>query len=555
MVAVPKMKNTKQHERRPEYAYNAEAIPLALVYPNTYAVGMGNLGFQFLYDHINSRSLFRAERFFSEAAPNAAKTEPRSFESGKRLSEFPVIAFSVPFENDYPRIPQILLASGISPLRDERSSGHLVIGGGVSVSMNPEPVSDFFDAIHIGEVPDDFNKDFTILDAAHSYLQAKEFSKEAFLQTVRNIPGVYLPQAYSFVFDAQNTIVEIRSAPGFPEKVRAIKRREKESSVPVSVFFAPEAEFGEAFLVETNRGCSRGCRFCSAGWIHFPVRYAESSRFLNCIDEALKQDRTVGLIGSDLAGHPELIDMLEYIIKRGGTFSLSSIRPEALDEKTIALIAATGQKTATLAPETASDRMKRVIGKKIESERFQELIAKLVTAGIPNVRLYFMIGLPTETDHDIEEIIGFVDQCRNVFLSASRPRGKIGSLSIQVNPFVPKPWTPFQWAAMADSKVLERRIKLLKSGIKQPNVQLRVESPKHSIVQGLFSRADRRLSERLIEWALNPGLRPKPSRRDSETMIFRERGSTEIFPWDIVDHGVAKETLRKIYETSTAQER
>ncbi len=363
---------------------------------------MANLGFQFVYKHLNSFSNIRAERFFLPDAAAQKYGSPRgavSEETARPLTDFPLIAFSIPFENDYFKVPKILSDAGIPPLENDRRSGDpFVIAGGVSVSMNPEPLAPFLDLAFIGEIDDEAADNFSSLLAdtlsARSMFQ---MDRKSFKGQFQNIPGVYVPSAYKFHFTNDGTIFEIVPESGFPGKINAVKRRSKESPVPVSVLFTSETEFGESFLVETNRGCGRGCRFCAGGWIHFPVRHTEFTRFRREVDEAIDGGRTVGLIGSDLAGHPDLEEILAHILDRGGKFSLSSIRPEGLTPQTVKFLSRTGQKTATLAPETASSRMKKVIGKEIASEKFYELVDQLVTAGIPNLRFYFMIGLPTET--------------------------------------------------------------------------------------------------------------------------------------------------------------
>jgi len=532
-------------------------LPVALVYPNVYRVGMGNLGFQFLYNYLNSRPEFSAERFFlpdSSATSKRRDRGPVSEESGRPLRDFPIIAFSVPFENDYPAVPGTLLAAGIPPLQHDRGpSDPLIIAGGVSVSMNPEPLAAFLDIAFIGEVddPDTEAKDFfSALADAFLVTRSALAVRKSFLKQFAGVPGAYVPSAYKFVYGDNGLITAIVPDAGFPQRVAAVKKRSKEAPVPVSVLFSPEAEFGESLLVETNRGCGRGCRFCAAGWIHFPVRHAQFETFREEVDKAVEAGRTVGLIGSDLAGHPELEDVLTHIVDRGGRFSLSSIRPEGLTSRIIELLAATGQKTATLAPEVASKRMKAVIGKKIPSERFHELAGQLVAAGIPNIRFYFMIGLPTETDEDCSEIVDFMIESRKIFVEASRKSKKIGQISIQVNPFVPKPWTPFQWAAMEQPKVLERRIRIIRDGLKgMPNLVVRVESVKQAFNQAFLSRGDRRIAATALRVAQKErwAAALKKERVDPAFYVLRERSRDEIFPWEVTDHGVPRGTLLKIY--------
>jgi radical SAM superfamily enzyme YgiQ (UPF0313 family) len=533
------------------------AIPVAIVYPNVYRVGMGNLGFQFLYHYLNTHPLFSAERFFCPDPRQTKKGQehgPLSEESRRPLRDFRLVAFSIPFENDYPAVPATLLAAGIPPFgKDRKAADPLIIAGGVSVSMNPEPLAPFLDLAFIGELEDETGQESFFLKLADILPSSSRALRDrrGILDQFQHVPGVYVPSAYAFDFGKDGLIQGIRVKPGFPEKVTAVKRRSNEGPVPVSVLFSPEAEFGETLLIETNRGCGRGCRFCAAGWVHFPVRHVAFDRFRQEVNQAVEAGRTVGLIGSDLAGHPELEDILGSIVERGGRFSLSSIRPEGLTPRVIKLLAETGQKTATLAPEVASPRLKKVIGKEIPSERFYELVETLVAAGIPNLRFYFMIGLPTETDDDVAALVNFVLEARRIFLEASRAMKKIGKIGVQVNPFIPKPWTPFQWAQMSKPDVLQKRVKDIQAGLgKEPNLVVRVESIRQAMVQGVLSRGDRRVARALHYIAVHntsPQEAFKQQNIDPAFYLYRERSAEEIFPWDVTDHGMKKETLWRIF--------
>ncbi|MEW6350434.1 MAG: radical SAM protein [Thermodesulfobacteriota bacterium] len=605
-------------------------LPIALVYPNVYRVGMGNLGFQFLYRCLNSCESLVAERVFlpePDRGEEARLLQPVSEESARPLSRFPVIAFSIPFENDYPAVPKMLMSAGIPPLQQDRGPANpLIIAGGISVSMNPEPLARFLDLVYVGEVLDEDEGSLMglLADLGLSLIDRTR-ERKALLRDFRDLPGVYVPSCYSCAHEgpefapaerfaregkartargrtseepagrargaeqtgtesairaldqppesatvrtvsaesdlAGSSLQANRTRPccpqpseGFPSQIRAVKRPAIGSDVPVSALFSGDAEFGESLLVETNRGCSRRCRFCASGWIHFPVRYRRFDAFRAFVEKAISEGRTVGLIGSDLAGHPELTRILEHIVGQGGRFSLSSIRPEGLTPRVIELLAATGQKTATLAPEVASPRMKKVLGKEIPSERFLELVAQLVSAGIPHIRFYFMVGLPTETDEDAAAIADFAIKSRGVFVEASRPKGRIGSIGVQVNPFVPKPWTPFQWAPMARPEVLDRRIRIIRERLKRvPNVKVRVESVREALLQAFLARGDRRVADVLLDvarGASNPLAVCKTHGLDPELHLYRERGEHEPFPWDLIDHGISKASLWKTYKKS-----
>lgn len=538
----------------------SDQLRVALVYPNSYRVGMSNLGFQHVYHALNSSSMHIAERFFMESdRPSGARSSSRllSVESSRPMRDFHVVAFSVPFENDYLNVPLILTQAGMEPLAQNRTSRDpLVISGGVSVSMNPEPLANFMDLFFIGELGSVEAPDGLFAALADMIARYGSTVERSFLiDRLRDCPGVYAPGAYTFNRDERGVLESISSDEGYPSTVKAVKSDWDSDPVPYSFVTTPDTEFSDTCLVEVNRGCSRRCRFCASGWIHSPVRYRGLDKIGQVVERATRSGLRLGLVGSDLAGHPQLEQIIELIVGNEGSFSLSSIRPEGLSGFMMNALARTGQKTATLAPEAASPRLKQVIGKSIAPELFYSRIEELVAVGIPNVRLYFMIGLPTETDDDVLEIVEFALKCREVFVDASRKTGRIGVLSVQVNPFIPKPWTPFQWAAVTQRNILEGRINILRNGLKKAsNMSLRIEYGRDFFVQALLSRCDRDLGQRILDTGLKgkwtvQGL--KKAGISLDEYIYRERSENEIFPWDIVDHGVSKQVLWKIYREAT----
>ncbi|MDQ1239066.1 MAG: hypothetical protein QG577_1251, partial [Thermodesulfobacteriota bacterium] len=431
---------------------------------------------------------------------------------------------------------------------------------GVSPSVNPEPLALFFDAIFIGEIPE-ANDEQGFLDVLAKIWGEKGVRRSgdrSRLAELRDEPGIYLPEAYHFSFREQGPIAQVEAAPFHPFPVKAVKRMNPAGTVPAALVDDPAAVFDAALLMEINRGCGRGCRFCSSGWIHRPVRHCSFQQFLSHICPEDVKGRTVGLIGSDLAGHPELMEILSYLLSLGAKFSLSSIRPEGLTHELISMLRATGQKTVTLAPETASLRMKKIIGKTIPEELFFEKINLLVSNGIPNIRLYFMVGLPSETDDDVLALVDFVLKAREVFVDASRPLKRIGTMGVQLNPFVPKPWTPFQCVGMQPPKVIEKKLNIVRKGLgNTPNVRVRAESVREAVMQGLFSRADRRIAGSMYESvvrSINLSRLLKSVGWYLDFFLYRERNWDELFPWDVVDHGIDKTVLRRVFENALPSE-
>jgi radical SAM superfamily enzyme YgiQ (UPF0313 family) len=539
--------------------------PIALVFPNTRKVGLSNLGFQFLKSTLEQSGIFAPETFFVDDQFLKRPTDltSRVLEGGRAsLKGFPIIAFSIPFENDYWIVPKALISAGIPPLRKDRGPvDPLVLAGGVSVSMNPEALAEFLDLVFVGELVE------TMDDPNGLWVLLKEFcesrsatrDRHEFYRNFKDVQGVYVPEAYNFRYKDDGTISAIEPEQDFPDRITAVKRLSPLDVPPLIILDEFPTEFKNSCLVEINRGCARGCGFCSGGWIHRPVRHFKYDSVKDGLVRAIKANKTIGLIGSDLASHPELLTILDDIADQGGKFSLSSIRPEGLNDKIIKRIVESGQKTATLAPEVASERLKRVIGKPIPNKLFFDLTGKLVSAGAPNLRFYFMIGLPTETEEDVKEIIEFVLESREIFLNSSRKMGKIGRIGVQLNAFVPKPWTPFQWIAALSKKEWDHRIKIIEDGLRGvKNVVVRHESTRMSEIQAVLSRADRRISggvklmgeQGKLGMSCFAGANP-----DVKFYSERMRGPEEIFPWDVVDHGVPKEVLRARFERAISSEK
>jgi radical SAM superfamily enzyme YgiQ (UPF0313 family) len=507
-------------------------INIVLVSPNTYSVGMSGLGFQGIYGLLNSftdvvceRAFFPSEDDFEEYERTG--TEIFSLESKRPLAQFDIIAFSVSFENDYPNIVRMLSMSRIPARSADREASHpVLILGGVCAFYNPEPLAEFFDICFVGEAE----------ESLPEFLSAfrESGTKEDLYERVLFMDGIYVPRCYSVSYSGDTgRIMERKALDNAPEIIR--KRSVADISVaPLKpVIISPEFEFSDMYLLEAMRGCIWSCRFCVAGHIYKPVRKKDIGVLKEEIKTALKTTSRVGLIGPSLSDYPHAEEVLSM---EGVDFSITSLRASPKSGRLVALMK--GHRSVSIAPEAGTQRLRNVINKKITHEDILETSKLILDSEIETLRLYFMVGLPTETDEDIEGIISLV---KNV-----RERSRKGFITLSVSTFVPKPFTPFQWHPMAPLKEVKERLKRIRKGLSlERGVKVFHDVPKYAYVQGLFSLGDRRVAGVIEKIAaevkysagkasFSPG---------QEYYIFRKKDLSEILPWDFIDTGVSKETL------------
>jgi radical SAM superfamily enzyme YgiQ (UPF0313 family) len=511
-------------------------INIALVYPNTYHVGMSSLGFQGIYGLLNSMKDVVCERVFlpddndmNEYA--RTDTELFSMESKRHLNRFDIIAFSVSFENDYPNIVKIFELSKIPLMSPERSSRHpLIIMGGVCAFFNPEPVADFLDICFIGEA-DEMLPEFLDL-----YRSCKD--RHEILRKSLTIEGLYATQFYSIAFDTEGIISGRYQAEGAPEIIRRRFLKDISGSKIETSIITPETEFSEMYLIELMRGCPWNCRFCVAGRIYNPPRKKELQAIEDEIQTALTKTKRVGLIGPSLSDYPYIRDVLKI---PEVDFSITSLRASTKSAELVSLMK--GHKSVSIAPEAGTERLRRVINKRITEEDILYTAELLFAEGIETLRLYFMVGLPTETREDIEGIIHLVKK-----ISAVSERRYI---TLSFSTFVPKPFTPFQWHPMEKLSEVKERLKILKKGLLPiKGVKVFHDVPKYAYMQGLFSMGDRRVAMVLkgmsktddwLEAAEIAGI-------NKDCYIFRKKDFSEILPWDFIDMGISKEKLWDEYQ-------
>jgi radical SAM superfamily enzyme YgiQ (UPF0313 family) len=531
--------------------------PVALVYPQIYPVAMGNLGFQAIYRLLNDTSGLHCERAFLPSPEDweeyrRTRTPILSLESQRPLRDFAAVAFSISFEADYPYVLQILEDAGIPLLAAARRPGDpLVLAGGVATFLNPEPLAPLVDAFFLGEGEAGAVPFFQFL-AEGEPEQDRHLLLRDLAQT---IPGAYVPAGYTPRYQTDGTLAAFEPEPGFPPRVRAPHLAELAPYPTHSHILAPQSEWGEMFLVETGRGCSRGCRFCAAGFVYRPPRERPLEELWTQIEQGLLEKRKVGLVGAAVSDHPEVKELCRKILAAGGDIGISSLRADSADEELFRLLAQGGVRSVALAPEAGSDRLRKVLNKGLSRDDLAQAAVAVSRAGIPQLRLYFMVGLPTETLADIEEIPRLVRHLEHCVVKDSFGKRRLGLITLSISSFVPKPFTPFQWTPFLDVAELKKRLKLVTRefhGVKE--VRVHTDLPKWAYVQALLARGDRRVGDILLaahRHGWNRAFRESPVNPDFFTL--RERHPEELFPWDFIDHGLQKDYLWDEYQRALAE--
>jgi len=442
-------------------------------------------------------------------------------ESQRPLSDFAILAFTISYELDYFNVVSILKVSGIPLYAADRDESHpLVIAGGPCIIANPMPLSPFFDCLCIGEAE-------PILPAMLPVLAEGTTSQRSDrLKALAALSGVYVPQYYSGVPVARQWVKNLDDFP------------------VTSVILTPDTELGNLYLIEVERGCNWGCRFCLVSNAFSPMRYRSLDNLISQARLGLKYRKRIGLVGAAVSDHPQIEELLTKLRQMRAELSISSLRMKPLSRIVLGEMAKGGARTIALAPEAGSQRLRQVIKKGISEEDILESVGKVAEQEIKQLKLYFMIGLPTETDEDIEEIINLTLKCKGII-----DRQQTGCrITLNIAPFVPKAGTPFQWLPMAQPSILNQRLSLLKKSLVPKGVTIKSESPAWSQVQEVLARGDDKLAEVLsnIEEVSLSGWRKAVAKchLDIDFYAHQRWDISEKLPWAIIDSGARPEKLR-----------
>lgn len=537
---------------------HAGRLRVALIFPNSYFVGMSNLGFQTIYRLFNDQPDIVCERAFLPpkqelAALRESGARIVTLESQTPVADFDVIAFSVSFEWDYTNVLTLLRLAGVPLRAADRDHTHpLVVIGGAVTFVNPEPLAMFADVIAAGEGE-------ALVPALVGAMSTSSRSEQ--LKRLAQARGYYIPSFYDVEYAADGTIARYlpREGTGAPPVVKkaAIKTTDAVDP-PSTTIFTPDTEFGSRFLIEVVRGCANLCRFCWAGYNYLPVRAFPTDRILALAQAARAHSSKAGLVSIALCDHPDIEHILRSLRDMGYSISPASLRLDDLTPTIVSLLKESGERTLTIAPETGSDRLRRVINKTVTNAEILASAELIFSSGIESLKLYYMIGLPTEDDDDLVAIRDLTLQIHEIMLKHARPRGRIGRIVASVNPLVPKPGTAFERLPMERTDVIERKMKRLRALVADvDNVYFNIKSERHSYYQALLSLGDRRIAPAIELAEANGGQWRRAladAGLDGDFYIYRDRSNDTVLPWSIIDGGMKDTFFRAEFDKSTRAE-
>ncbi|HLY36441.1 MAG TPA: radical SAM protein [Candidatus Binatia bacterium] len=525
-------------ERRLFDAGPSGPLSICLVYPNTYPVGMANLGFQAIFRLLATDPRVTCERAFLPDGPRAEWPRTlRSLEHDRAVRDFDVIAFSISFEADYVNVLNCLALAGVPLARAER--GHdapLLIAGGPATFLNPEPLAEFVDLFLLGEAEE-------MLEEFVGRVAAEPFTRDGALERGGTVRGAYRPDRFRPEYDAAGDLAAFHHDGPGDGRVERRYVADLDGFATESEVLSPESVFGDMYLVEASRGCEWGCRFCAAGFMYRPVRYRSVDTLRAGVARGLDERRTIGLVGAEMASLPGVAALCQEVAAQGGRASPSSLKADLITPALARALGAGGNRSVTVAPEAGSERMRRVINKNLTEDEILRAAEWLVGGGVEALKLYVMVGLPTETAADVAGIVDLARKVRARLVAGGRPR--VGRILVSINPFVPKPWTPFQWEPMEAIPSLRRKLGWLRATLGAiPGVEVETESPREAYLQTLLSRGDRRTADVLLAlhahpdawWQTLRALRP-------DRFVHRAYPLDAVLPWDFIDQAIDKRYL------------